>query len=32
MEEMVVVTDKGYEVMTRWPAEEITVVEHSLVG
>jgi len=31
LEEMVVVTDKGYEVMTRWPAEEITVVTHSLV-
>ena len=32
LEEMVVVTDTGYEIMTRWPAEEITVVQHSLVG
>ena len=31
LEEMVVVTDTGYEVMTRWPSEEITVVQHSLV-
>lgn len=31
LEEMVVVTDTGYEVMSRWPAEEITVVKHSLV-
>ena len=26
------VTDNGYEVMTRWPAEEIMVVERSWVG
>ena len=32
LEEMVVVTDTGYEMMTRWPSEEITVVQHSLVG
>ena len=31
LEEMVVVTDKGYEVISRWPAEEITVARHSLV-
>jgi len=31
LEEMVAVTDKGYEVLTRWPAEEITVVKHSLI-
>lgn len=29
-EEMVVVTDIGYEVMTRWPAEEIPVVKPGL--
>ena len=31
LEEMVVVTEKGYEVMTRWPAEEITLAKHSLL-
>ena len=32
LEEMVVVTDTGYEVISLWPAEEITVATHSLVG
>jgi Xaa-Pro aminopeptidase len=31
LEEMVVVTDTGYEVISLWPAEDITVATHSLV-
>ena len=31
LEEMVVVTDRGYEIMTRWPIKEITTVKHSIL-